>query len=220
MESSPFDEQIFSDFAGPLSPLGAKQIPQSGHSIHVMLGMNSGASSDMCNQRLPEVQSLLPGSPKLNNYKSLDYNKMDYNGKMTPYSSTPPPPPPKYDYLNGKMDQYSPNHLTKIDYGKPIDYNSNAKMDYGGNANKLEYDPHMQMYQQPSQQVQPQPPPHSSQPTQSMESPSSMADKKKSDDSHALGSTTPTTTSDATSTSKKNDKKKGDINGVKKKKTR
>lgn len=220
METSSFDEQIFSDFAGPLSPLGAKQIQQSGHSIHVMLGMNSGNSSELCNQRLPEVQSLLPGSTKLtNHYKSLDYmnNKMDYNGKMASYSSTPPPPPPpKYDYLNGKLDQYSPSHLTKIDYIKPMDYNSNAKIDYGNNSNKMDYDQHMQMYQHQTQQQQQ----HQSQPSQSIESSSSLCDKKKSDDSHSMGSTTPTTTSDATSTSKKNDKKKGDINGVKKKKTR
>lgn len=151
METSSFDEQIFGDFSGPLSPIGAKQISQSGHSIHVMLGMNPSSSTELCNQRLPEVQSLLPGSPKLNHYKNLDYmtNKMDYNGKMTAYSSTPPPPPPppKYDYL-------TPSHMNKIDYSKPMDYNSNAKMDYGNGSSKIDYDPHMQMYQQ-----HPPPPP-------------------------------------------------------------
>lgn len=218
METSSFDEQIFSDFAGPISPLGAKQLTQGGHSIHVMLGMNPSNSSDMCNQRLPEVQSLLPGSPKLNHYKTLDYinSKVDYNGKMNSYSPSPPtssqqPPPPKYDYLNGKMDQYgAPSHVTKIDYAKPMDYNS-----------KLEYDQQMHMYSQPPSTLPPLPQQsHLPQPSQSsMGSPSSMMDKKKNDD--AMGSTTPTTTSsDATSTSKKNDKKKGDMNGVKKKKTR
>lgn len=213
METSSFDEQIFSDFAGPISPLGANKLTQGGHSIHVMLGMNPSNSSDMCNQRLPEVQSLLPGSPKLNHYKPLDYisSKVDYNGKMNSYSPSPPtssqqPPPPKYDYLNGKMDQYgAPSHITKIDYAKPMDYNS-----------KLEYEQQIHMYSQPPLPQQS----HQSQPSQSsMGSPSSGMDKKKIDD--ALGSTTPTTTSsDATSTSKKNDKKKGDMNGVKKKKTR
>ena len=205
METSAFDEQIFGDFASPLSPLSAKQIPQSGHSIQVMLGMNPGNSTDMCSQRLPEVQSLLPGSPKLNHYKTLDYinNKVDYNGKMTSYS-----PPPKYDYINGKVDQYSPNS-SKIEYAKPMEYAPNGKMDYGSAPTKIDYDQHM-MYSQPPQQSQ--------QPSQSMNSPT-MNDKKK-DDGSSMGSTTPTTTSDATSTSKKNDKKKNDINGVKKKKTR
>lgn len=216
METSSFDEQIFGDFAGPISPLGAKQLTPGGHSIHVMLGMNPPNSSDMCNQRLPEVQSLLPGSPKLNHYKALDYisSKVDYNGKMASYSPSPPTssqqpihPPPKYDYLNGKIDHYGPpSHITKIDYTKPMDYNG-----------KLEYDPQMHMYSQPPSLPQQS---HQTQPSQSsMGSPSSGIDKKKTDD--AMGSTTPTTTSsDATSTSKKNEKKKGDINGVKKKKTR
>lgn len=219
METSSFDEQIFSEFAGPLSPIGAKQINPSGHSIHVMLGMNGANSAELCNQRLPEVQSLLPGSPKLNQYKTLDYmtNKMDYNGKLTPYSSTPSPsqqqgaahqPPPKYDYLNGKMDQYTQQQITKMDYGKPMDYNSNA--------NKIDYESHMQMY--PQQQSLSAPPPQQQPTMQTLDSPPSIGDKKKADD--ALNSSTPTTTSDATSTSKKNEKKKGDINGIKKKKTR
>lgn len=247
METSSFDEQIFNDFSGPLSPLGAKQITQSGHSIHVMLGMNSTGSPDMCNQRLPEVQSLLPGSPKLTHYKTLDYmgNKIDYNAhhKVASYSSTPPPPPPpKYDYANGKLDQYSPNHMNKIDYTKSMDYNLTAKMDYG--TGKLEYDPHMQMYQhqqqhqqqqqhhhqvsisatvsQQQQQQPPLPPPtstHHISTSQPLGSPS-MNDKKKVDGQCDQSDNQSVSQSDASSTSKKNDKKKGDINGVKKKKTR
>lgn len=235
METSSFDEQIFNDFSGPLSPLGAKQITQGGHSIHVMLGMNSTASpSDMCNQRLPEVQSLLPGSPKLTHYKTLDYmgNKIDYNAHhkaVASYSPTPPPPPPKYDYTNGKLDQYSPNHMNKIDYAKPMDYNLAGKMDYGGG--KLEYDPHMQMYQHSQQQQhhqatvsqQQQPPPptstHHISTSQPLGSPS-MNDKKKADGHCDQSDNQSVSQSDASSTSKKNDKKKGDINGVKKKKTR
>lgn len=198
MENSNFDEQIFGEFGDPISPLGAKPLTQGGHSIQVMLGMNSVNPNEMCSQRLPEVQSLLPGSPKLTHYKSLDYinNKVDYNGKMASYS------PPSY--LNGKIDQYSSNS-GKIDYGKQMEYNpNNGKLEYISSA-KIDYEQHMQMYQQP---------------TQSMDSPT-MNDKKKADESHSMsGSTTPTTISDATSTSKKNEKKKGDINGVKKKKTR
>lgn len=223
METTSFDDQIFNDYSGPLSPLGAKQIIQGGHSIHVMLGMNSNGSPEMCNQRLPEVQSLLPGSPKLTHYKTLDYlgNKIDYNTKMTSYSPTPPPPlplslPSKYDYVNGKMDQYSTNHMNKMEYGKPMDYNLNAKMDYGNG--KLEYDPHMQMYQQAGISVVPTSNHHIST-TQSIES-TQMNNKKKSDGQCDQSDNQSVSQSDASSTSKKNDKKKGDINGVKKKKTR
>lgn len=217
METSSFDEQIFGDFAGPLSPLGAKPISQSGHSIHVMLGMNSSGASELCGQRLPEVQSLLPGSPKLNHYKTLDYmgNKIDYNTKINSYSPTASPlPPPKYDYLNGKMDQYSPNHLIKNEYGKPMDYNLNAKIDYGNG--KLEYDPHMQIYQQiPVSSAA-----SAHQMTTAIGSPS-INDKKKTEHSQSdQVDNQSISQSDATSTSKKNEKKKGDINGVKKKKTR
>lgn len=206
METSSFDEQIFNDFAGPLSPLGAKQIAQ-GHSIHVMLGMNPSVSSDMCNQRLPEVQSLLPDSPKLNHYKPLDYmgNKSDYITKIPSYSSTSPP---KYEYVNGKVDQYSSNQLNKVEYGKPMEMYGNGKM---------EYDPHMQMYQQAAVSV-PSNSNHQITTSQSMES-SSMNDKKKGDSCDQSDNQS-VSQSDATSTSKKNDKKKGDINGVKKKKTR
>lgn len=217
METSSFDEQIFNDFAGPLSPLGAKQITQSGHSIHVMLGMNATGASDMCNQRLPEVQSLLPGSPKLNHYKTLDYmgNKIDYNTKIATYSSTPPP---KYDYINGKMDQYSPNHMNKIEYAKPMDYNLNAKIDYGNG--KLEYDQHMQMYQQHSVSLPPTST-HQISTSQTIDQ-VTLNDKKKSDSQCDQSDNNQSVSqSDSTSsTSKKNDKKKGDINGVKKKKTR
>lgn len=207
METTSFDEQIFNDFAGPLSPLGAKQIAQ-GHSIHVMLGMNSSVSSDMCNQRLPEVQSLLPDSPKLNHYKPLDYmgNKSDYITKITSYSSTSPP---KYEYVNGKVDQYSSNHLNKIEYAKPMEMYGNGKMDY---------DHHMQqMYHQTALTV-PTNSNHQITASQSMES-TPMNDKKKGDSCDQSDNQS-VSQSDATSTSKKNDKKKGDINGVKKKKTR
>lgn len=215
METSSFDEQIFNDFSGPLSPLGAKPITQGDHRIHVMLGMNSTGSPDMCNQRLPEVQSLLPGSPKLSHYKTLDYmgNKIDYNTKIASYSSTPPP---KYDYTHGKMDQYSPNHMNKIEYAKPMDYNLSAKIDYG--SGKLEYDPHMQMYQQPPVSVAPTSAHHIS--TSQPHGSPSMNDKKKSDGQCDQSDNQSVSQSDASSTSKKNDKKKGDMNGVKKKKTR
>lgn len=207
-----FDDQIFNDFAGPLSPLGAKQITQSGHSIQVMLGMNATGTQEFSNQRLPEVQSLLPGSPKLNHYKALDYmaNKMDYNPKVVTYTSTPPP---KYDYVNGKMDQYALNSLNKIDYAKPMDYNLNTKIEYGNG--KMDYDPHMQMYQQQSAATS-----SAHQITTTQLTDPNLNDKKKGDNQCDQSDNQSVSQSDASSTSKKNDKKKGDINGVKKKKTR
>lgn len=203
MEPPSFD-QIFGDFSGPLSPLGPKPITQSGHSIQVMLGMSQSSTSDLCNQRLPEVHNLLPGSPKIDHYKNMDYSnsKIDYGGKMGSYSPTN-----KYDYVNGKLDNYSTS--PKMDYGKPLEYNSNGKMEYSTSPNKIDYEHSITMFQQPAQP---------------MDTVNSMNGKKKSDDI-----TTPTTTTSAgsistdatsTGTAKKNDKKKGDPNGAKKKKTR
>lgn len=143
MESTSFDDQIF-EFTGPLSPLGAKVIhhhhhhnllqsqQSGGHSIQVMLGIPGSQQSqqqqhhqqnspDLCTQRLPEVHSLLPGSPKIDHYKNMDYS-------------------------NGKLDttSYSPN--SKMDYSKNMDYTTNGKMDY---ANKMDYDHMNNIFQQP-----------------------------------------------------------------------
>lgn len=204
MEPSSFDDQIFGDFAGPLSPLGAKPLnQQSSHSVQVMLGISQSNSADMCTQRLPEVHSLLPGSPKIDHYKNLDYasNKIDYTNKMGSYSPTN-----KYDYVNGKIDQYSPS--SKLDYSKPMDYNSSSKLEFSTNSNKLEYDHHIQMFQQPSQTMESQ----------------ALNGKKKTDESSS-NSTAPvsgTASSDPSNSNaaKKTEKKKGDPNGIKKKKTR
>lgn len=131
MEHSAFEDQIFSEFSGPLSPLDGKSLtPTSSvmttsHGMHsVMLSLPPGAtvmqhinSGDLCSQRLPDCQTLLSaGSPKMDPYKSStpDYDqKMEYVTKMGCYSPTQ-----KYEYLtaapNGatshKMDhhQYSP----------------------------------------------------------------------------------------------------------------
>lgn len=251
MEPSNFDDQIFSDFAGPLSPLGPKPLqPQSGHSIQVMLGMTSvqppSSATELCPQRLPEVHSLLPGSPKLDHYKTLDYGsaqKVDYSTKLGCYS-----PSPKYDYVTLKLDQYSPGGGHKIDYGKaPLDYgpNPNGKIDYSPTSTKMDYD-HMQMFSpQPPTQVQPvvsqttgQPPPSVQPPSSNGQSPhhhpmdsasamNGIGKKGKGDDVSATVSTTSTgsiasasDSSTGNNNTKKNDKKKGDPNGVKKKKTR
>ncbi|XP_055640485.1 homeobox protein aristaless-like 4 isoform X2 [Toxorhynchites rutilus septentrionalis] len=206
MESTGFDDQMFSEFNDTLSPLGTKAIHASGtngHNIQVVLGINQ-SSPDSCTQRLPEVNSILAaGSP---NYKNIDYtnlNKVEY-------------------HPNGKMDaQYSPNS-NKMDYinyynaNGRVEYSPPSKgVDYGGG--KLEYESTMTMFQQPS-------------PITSTSSLNGLNDpnKRKHDDS-ASGSSTPTTTTSisngssvdsASSSSKKNDKKKSDPNGIKKKKTR
>lgn len=219
METASFDDQIFSDFTGPLSPLGPKaHNQQSGHSIQVMLGMTQHSQSNsvdtMCNtQRLPEVHSLLPGSPKLpDHYKNLDYNngKIDYNNstKIGSYS----PSASKYDYgTSCKLSHFSSS--PKIDYGKTMDYNSNGKLEYSPSSNKLDYE-HMQMFQQPVTTGQQQQ--HQSMDLQMVNG------KKKLDEPSTSSSPNSVVTSDATSSgsSKKVDKKKGDPNGIKKKKTR
>lgn len=207
MEPSSFDEQLFGDFTGPLSPLGAKPLnQQSSHTVQVMLGISQSNSTDLCTQRLPEVHSLLPGSPKIDHYKNLDYagNKIDYSNKIGSYSPTN-----KYDYVNGKMEQYSPS--PKLDYNKPLDYNSMNKLEFSTNSCKLEYDHHIQMFQQ-----------QSAQPMDSQ----IVNGKKKTDETisnPATPSAPGTVSSDSSNAggvAKKTEKKKGDPNGIKKKKTR
>lgn len=157
MESSTFDDQIFGDFAGPLSPLGVKA-----HSVQVMLGMPSGggvggngspnsssggagSSGDLCHQRLPEVHSLLPGAPKMDHYKTLDYTGtkiIDY--KLEAYGS----PTAKYDYL-GTASSSSSLSPTKqlLDYGSSS-CSGGKQMDYSGltsiaiKHHHMDYAPH------------------------------------------------------------------------------
>lgn len=226
MESSAFDDQIFCDFAGPLSPPGVKP-----HSVQVMLGMPNG-SPDLCNQRLPEVHSLLPGASKIDHYKNMDY-------KMGSYSPTA-----KYDY--GKCDQYNGGGGAKLDYGKHMDYvgvigggkhhneyspppqNMSLAPQSHQQHPKLDYDHHtIHMYQQSSQ-------PQAGQQQQQLTDTSTVMNggsdisgltKKKAEDPNCTSAPTTTTTGGADATSgvvvtKKNDKKKVDPNGAKKKKTR
>lgn len=221
MEPTNFDDQIFGDFGGPLSPLAPKaiQAQNNGHSIHVMLtsagtpgGGGGQQSSDMCNQRLPEVHSLLPGSPKLEHYKNLDYtngNKLDYGGnKIGSYSPTN-----KYDYVNVKIEQQY-NGSPKLDYGKPIEYSTNN--------GKMNYD-HIQIYQQQQQS-------HTVVQSNDQTMNNGMNNlnmKKKTDemgspDGGPNGSITSGSSdgSNNSSTKKTDNKKKNDPNGIKKKKTR
>ncbi|XP_017483330.1 PREDICTED: homeobox protein vnd [Rhagoletis zephyria] len=128
MEHATFDDQIFNDFSGPLSPLGAKPLAPSAtgvssaghHGLHpVMLGLppNSvlqhNGSGEMCSQRLPDCNTLLPGgSPKLDPYKTSDYGqKLEYNSvnKMGCYSPTQ-----KYEYTTTVVPNANNQH--KIDH--------------------------------------------------------------------------------------------------------
>uniref|UniRef100_A0A1A9UCL7 Homeobox domain-containing protein n=1 Tax=Glossina austeni TaxID=7395 RepID=A0A1A9UCL7_GLOAU len=129
MEHSTFDDQIFSDFSGPLSPLGSKAlaptssssmsvVPHAMHSVMLSLPvgatvMQHGSNNELCGQRLPDCNTLLASSsPKLDPYKSSDYGqKMEFVSKMGCYSPTQ-----KFEFItstgNNNRDhihqQYSP----------------------------------------------------------------------------------------------------------------
>lgn len=194
MESSGFEEQIFGEFSGPLSPMGAKAVhhhTNNGHSIQVMLGMSS-AEACAATQRLPDVHQLLPqGKSSLSDhYKTLDtYEKLSEqygqaNGKLEPcYSDEYSPTSSKViEYVNGKGD-YSPTRLEYAD----------------GTA--------VSVFHQPT-----------------MHSPGVVSRKKDSNNDGSSASPNATSTSDASSTTggtKKSEKsKKSDAAGGKKKKTR
>ena len=112
MESSGFDDQIFNDFSGPLSPLGAKAIQATnGHSIQVVLGPNDYSASANV-QRLPQVDSLLSaGSPS---YKNIDYSHAKYESQYSPNNNNNN----KIEYVstNGRIDYSPTSHHQKIDY--------------------------------------------------------------------------------------------------------
>uniref|UniRef100_A0A1B0BFC2 Homeobox domain-containing protein n=1 Tax=Glossina palpalis gambiensis TaxID=67801 RepID=A0A1B0BFC2_9MUSC len=129
MEHSTFEDQIFSDFSGPLSPLGSKAlaptsspsmsvVPHAMHSVMLSLPagatvMQHGSNNELCGQRLPDCNTLLAsGSPKMDPYKSSDYGqKMEFVSKMGCYSPTQ-----KFEFMatagNNNRDhihqQYSP----------------------------------------------------------------------------------------------------------------
>lgn len=214
MESQGFDDQIFGEFSGPLSPMGAKAIiahphalthhghhPTQGHSIQVMLGMSGHPGGDPQQQRLPEVHTLLPGSPKLDHYKTISYDartgEYQPNGQYSPQTI----------HVNGNKSDYSPQ---RIEYTSP--------------------DGMQQVFHQPPSQQQQQ--------QQHLQIASNSPGMRKLNEKmDASGASTPNTTASSTSSndaaassttngsnkSKGNENKgkgKTDSNGVKKKKTR
>lgn len=215
METSGFDDQIFGDFSTPLSPID-KNIPvpqqQQNGQIHILMGVpshNPHSPSEMhCggNQRLPDVHNLLPGSPKIDHYKGMDYNKMDY-GKVGSYSPTQTLPHQQthqimtsganVQLVNGKMQTYAPMNIhslpNKIEYsGAPM---GGSNHHHSQQPKMMDYD-HYQGYGQ-QQQQQPQHH-HSIIGHQSMDGSlngGGMTMKRKSEESlnHSSGSSTPTT---------------------------
>lgn len=242
METSAFDDQIFGDFSTPLSPIDKNiAVPQPNGQIHILMGVpsqNSHSPNELqCgSQRLPDVHSLLPGSPKKDHYKGMDYNLMDY-GKVGSYSPTHAlqnhqimTSGANVQLVNGKMQTYTPMNVHKLDYiGGGMSSNNHPKM---------EYDPY-QGYGQHQNLI-----PHPSHMDGSMGGQMNGMGtmKRKSEESlnNSSGSSTPIlasssngqndcsqgagnpsgTNAGGVSTPKKNDKKKSDPNGVKKKKTR
>lgn len=147
MEHNSFDDQIFGDFGESLTPLGPKpmqahhiahhQQAAGGHSIHVMLG----SGQDMCQTqtRLPECNTILPGSPSLREvYAPLEYGNChkvsDYISinKLGCYSPTQ-----KYDY---KLDEYSPQPKLHS-----LDYHQNGS-EQQHQQHQQHHHPHMQIY--------------------------------------------------------------------------
>ncbi|XP_013110517.2 homeobox protein Hox-B3a [Stomoxys calcitrans] len=163
MEHSAFEDQIFSEFSGPLSPLDGKPLtPTSSamtsvsHGMHsaVMLSLPPGATvmqhpnSENPHefQRLPDCQTLLSsGSPSTPDYD----HKMEYVTKMGCYSPTQ-----KYEYLtasNGanshKLEQQqSPaNNHQNPPNGLGHHYNNNKPLTH--------QHPHHQQQQQQQQHL-------------------------------------------------------------------
>lgn len=222
MESSGFDDQMFTEFSseavGVLSPLGPKAIQHHPHHQHhylqhhtqtIMIGNSNGDINQ--HQRLPDVHQILPGStnsPKMDHYKMYDV-KIE-----SPYS-----PNGKLDYTNGnlKVESYSPSSGPKLEYTTNGQYSPNAKIIEYSSSHNMEQ--HSMMFQQPQ-------PVDGNQ--QSIINGTNSNFKRKSDENlNNLSGSPPTTVnispSDASSSmpSKKPvEKKKSDPNGVKKKKTR
>lgn len=215
METSGFDDQMFSEFSseavGVLSPLGPKAIQHHPHHHHhyvqhhhtqtIMIGNSNGEINQ--HQRLPDVHQILPGN-------SPNYKIYDIKTESSPYS-----PNGKLDYINGtaKVESYSPSSGQKLEYTTNGQYSPNGKIIEYPSSHNME---HNMMFQQP-------------QPVDNIINGSNSNFKRKSDENlNNLSGSPPTTInnispSEATSTlpnKKPVDKKKNDANGVKKKKTR
>lgn len=156
METSAFDDQIFGDFSTPLSPIDKNiAVPQPNGQIHILMGVpsqNSHSPNELqhCGgnqQRLPDVHSLLPGSPKIDHYKGMEYNKMDY-GKVGSYSPTHAlqnhqimTSGANVQLLNGKMQSYASMNVHPMQSNK-IEYSGGGGMSNVNHNQKMDYDPY------------------------------------------------------------------------------
>ncbi|XP_058974173.1 retinal homeobox protein Rx [Musca domestica] len=169
MEHTAFEDQIFSEFSGPLSPLDGKPLTPTSvaHGMHsVMLSLPPGAtvmqhpgSADMCSQRLPDCQTLLSStSPKMDPYKSStpDYdNKMEYVTKMGCYSPTQ-----KYEYLttaNGggsahKLDHHHQQYSSTPPPTQPGNHTPNG-LAHQQHKSMAHHQTHPHHHQQQHQQI-------------------------------------------------------------------
>ncbi|XP_075145391.1 homeobox domain-containing protein reversed polarity [Haematobia irritans] len=163
MEHSAFEDQIFSEFSGPLSPLEGKpltptssamtSVSHGGMHSEVMLSLPPGATvmqhpnSDTPHefQRLPDCQTLLStGSPSTPDYD----HKMEYVTKMGCYSPTQ-----KYEYLTAS------NHKMEPQQQSPVNNHQNPPNGLGHHYNKPlthhHTHPHQQHLHSPNGRVGP-----------------------------------------------------------------
>ncbi|XP_030374767.1 homeobox protein B-H1 [Scaptodrosophila lebanonensis] len=184
MEHASFDDQIFSDFAGPLSPLGAKPLLPTttaggnclGTVTHAtMHPVMLGSVHELCpqqqqQQRLPDCNSILPngGASGAGGGGSPNYaQKLDFN-KMGCYSPTQ-----KYEYMPAtqqklveqqQQQQYAatpppppPNGLVQHHKQQQQQQQLVSVMsDYHALNGKLDYSPNGKLQEQYEQQLQQQ----------------------------------------------------------------
>jgi hypothetical protein len=139
MESSGFDVQIYSEFNGPLSPIGHNKAtmqpqPVGTHSIHVMLGMPGGAHPQHHQQLHHQQQQqshhqLHPHS----HGTTIDLCAPPQHQRLPEVHSLLPGTSPKLDHYK-TINDYNKMDYTKIDSSS---YSPNGKLDYV-NGGKLE----------------------------------------------------------------------------------
>jgi hypothetical protein len=136
MESSGFDVQIYSEFNGPLSPIGHSKVnmqPQQvgTHSIHVMLGMPAGAHPQH-HQQLHQQQQHHQLHPHSHG-TTIDLCAPPQHQRLPEVHNLLPGASPKLDHYKA-INDYNKMDYTKIDSSS---YSPNGKLDYV-NGGKLE----------------------------------------------------------------------------------